>query len=517
MRAVFVDLGSYSLKISLYKESGKNVLVEHLYEHFRKDIVLEYDAEFLLRFLQDQNLLHEKIIIFAPFYLTTHRQMIFPSKDRKKARQIIPFQLEDSLPYGINKSHFAVQFHEKEQLFGLVEVGFLDELQSFVKVFQEKKIKIHEFTTESAVIERTLQVQQRQSCCVLDIGHFSTKAYFFHEHRLVFIDSSPVGGYHLTKSISEKYGISLEEALQYKHQNSFFLTSEQKKISTTDQVTFSEVLEEAWINLFRDFKKFEMSYRTNVGISLEEIILIGGSSQIKNIDNFFIDQLSLPVNGLNLTRGFREDKTIVSTRSRVLPTIKSFYKGYFYMEGLLIKEKYLNFKTNLGLEGLSDRISLYSLGFVFVRMMIIAFLLFFYTASEKTQLESYKLTLNKRLVDYLKKEDFSYDKKEIDKYLSNPELLKKELDKELKILNEKIVLGKKEIEEKSFLNFSKLLNLKLNESNYLKNLKINSQKIEATFNLSNDEGLISSLDKIFKEKKMTKQEKEGFLKVEISL
>ena len=307
MRFVFIDLGSYSLKISVFKGFKKSATVEQFYEHFRKNISLENDIEFISRYLQDNKLINEKIVLFAPFYFTTHRQITFTGLDKKKAELSIPFQLEDTTPFVQGKSHFSVQFHEKKDLFALVEVGLLDEFVGIVKNFYQRNVKLHSLTTESACVEFSLIEKGLETCCFIDIGHFSTKLYFFHEHRLVFIESSSRGGFHLTEAIKSFYKISEEEAVMYKHQNAFILTEEQKKNATEDQVIFSEVLEKEFDQFFKDFNRMEMSFRVMTGKSIDSLILMGGSSEIKNLDNFFTDKTGISVQQMIYKKTF-DDK-----------------------------------------------------------------------------------------------------------------------------------------------------------------------------------------------------------------
>lgn len=505
MRFVFIDLGSYSLKISIMKGSKKSAIVEQFYEHFRKNISLESDIEFIARYLQDNKLIGEKIVLFAPFYFTTHRQMTFSGLDKKKAELSIPFQLEDTTPFVQGKSHFSVQFHEKKDLFALVEVGLLDEFVVIVKNFYERNIKLHSVTTESACVEFSLIEKGIDTCCFVDIGHFSTKLYFFHDHRLVFIESSSRGGFHLTEAIKDFYKISEEEAVMYKHQNSFVLTEQQKKSATEDQVVFSEVLEKEFDQIFRDFNRMEMSFRVMTGKSIDSFIITGGSSEIKNLDNFFTDKTGISVQKMLYKKKFDDKSVLVSTRASVPPMKNSFYKSYLYMESLLYKEKLLNFLKNLKIEGFEDRISLNSIIFIFSRSIILTLFLISYFFFEKSYLESFDNNLSKKIVEYVKKENIDIEKKTLDTFLKNSESFDKKIKKDLKDLEIIILIGKKTLEEKSLQILEKVLTLRLEQSNYLEKFISSGDKVSLKFKEKNDEVLKTSLRKNFQNIKINEE------------
>lgn len=513
MRFVFIDLGSYSLKISVMKGSKKSAIVEQFYEHFRKNISLESDIEFIARYLQDNKLAGEKIVLFAPFYFTTHRQITFSGLDKKKAELSIPFQLEDTTPFVQGKSHFSAQFHEKKDLFALVEVGLLDEFVMIVKNFYQRSIKLHMVTTESACVEFSLIEKNIDTCCFVDIGHFSTKLYFFHEHRLVFIESSSKGGFHLTEAIKNFYKISEEEAVMYKHQNSFLLTEEQKKNATEDQVVFSEVLEKEFDQLFKDFNRMEMSFRVITGKSIDNFIITGGSSEIKNLDNFFTDKTGISVQKMIYKKKFDDKNVLVSTRASVPPTKNSFYKSYLYMESLMYKEKLLNFLKHLKIEGFEERISLNSIIFILSRSVLFTLLLISYLFFEKSYLESFDNNLSKKIVEYVKKENIDIEKKTLDTFLKDSTSFDKKIKKDLKDLEIIILMGQKNLEEKSLKVLEKILTLKLEQSNYLEKFTSSGDKVMLEFKENNDEIVKSSLKKNFQNLKIN--EEGTSLKVEI--
>ena len=68
---------------------------------------------------------------------------------------------------------------------------------------------------------------EENNFCLIDLGHATTKVYFFHQKRIISNHISTIGGQVVDENISNTYDIPMGEVSIFKHQNSFFLTENQ--------------------------------------------------------------------------------------------------------------------------------------------------------------------------------------------------------------------------------------------------------------------------------------------------
>src|SRR6476646_982413 len=121
MNILAIDVGSYSVKFIEVRPERKNlVLIE------KHEVVLD-EARSLYPDIQSTTELQKeivashihkkasdlKIVFQLPNEMLTTRYLDIPGTSKRKTEQIIPFQLDENLPYSLNQAHFSSRLHKR--------------------------------------------------------------------------------------------------------------------------------------------------------------------------------------------------------------------------------------------------------------------------------------------------------------------------------------------------------------------------------------------------------------------
>ena len=136
-------------------------------------------------------------------------------------------------------------------------------------------------------------IRMNDTCCILDLGHKTTKAYFVQDRQIVSNHTSFVAGSAINEVIAKTYQISAEDAIIYKHENAFLLTDEQLDEVSNEQREFALLMKQVFSPLILDIKRWEIGHRVKFGTSIYKIYILGGTSQINSLENFCHIQTNL--------------------------------------------------------------------------------------------------------------------------------------------------------------------------------------------------------------------------------
>ena len=253
-----------------------------------------------------------RLIINAPNDLFTTRFVQVPVTNRKKAQLMVPFQLEEDLPYTISQAHMAMVLHpQKKSTDALVAITQSEQFTPFFDKMIANDVSPKVLTTQVSLYENyILNTTQPTSSafCILDIGHHTTYAYFFYQKKLVSVHTSFIAGKTISETISENYNIDMDEATIYKHQNCFFLTSDQLENVDKHQRHFAKLMHKTMQPLIAEIRRWELGFRISHGLQVREVLLTGGSSNIKNISGYMTEELGIDVKYFNSFDAINTDK-----------------------------------------------------------------------------------------------------------------------------------------------------------------------------------------------------------------
>lgn len=312
MLNIAIDLGSFSVKGLCYKADKRRVKYINSFETIidpdefdisDENALIDYQISIVKDFLDS---IKEEYTLYlnSPNDLLTSRILTLPVNSRKKANLMLPFQLETDLPFSISHAHYASTIEVgKTESSAIVSIAKKDDFSQIFNRIKEANLHPKSLTSDVSYFSSFIKNYAESlpsSFCILDLGHNSTKAYFFIGNKLISNHTSHIAGKAINEVISESYNISTEEASIYKHQNAYLLLEDQFDKVNEDQRKFARVMDETFLPLISDFKRWSVGFKVKFAEDISEIYVTGGSSNIKNLDNYFSQKVGVKVGHLDL-------------------------------------------------------------------------------------------------------------------------------------------------------------------------------------------------------------------------
>lgn len=312
MLGISVELGTYSIKFLNYQVDKKTIHLLSTDEIVmdRKELINNNDGnkEETLFWAEQLKLVQEYLteiksdfilLLNIPSEIVSSRYIDFPIKNKKKAALMLPFQIEEDLPYSLSDCHWAESLYvEGDFVEATVGIVKKDHFIEFFDHLKTDNINPNILTSDVSTYNGFIRSQCKEfpkSFCIINLGHETTKSFYFHEGRLVSNHHSYVAGSSLTEAISKTYSISYDEATIYKHQNSFLLLEEQYEKVNENQKEFAKVMDATLAPLLSEIKRWDIGFRVLNGEPIKEIYICGGTSNIKNIKNYLSSKLNVEV------------------------------------------------------------------------------------------------------------------------------------------------------------------------------------------------------------------------------
>lgn len=134
----------------------------------------------------------------------------------------------------------------------------------------------------------------------LDIGAKSTSLIFIEDGKL-FVRSIPIGGHMITTEISKGLGISFDAAEQLKQEKGFVALGGTFAIQDDEEADkCSKIIRNVVTRLHMEINRSINFYRSQQGGSApERILLTGGGSMTKMLNEFFSEKFNIPVDFMN--------------------------------------------------------------------------------------------------------------------------------------------------------------------------------------------------------------------------
>ncbi len=332
MHVLAIDAGAYSVKYvssildkrhAVHRELREFVIAEALEENPDWGTPEEATRRLMERIVEDVARPDTRIVLHVPTESVTTRFLTLPVKNRRKAEAMIPFQLEEDIPFALHESHYAWYLEPtKSQSLALVALTRDAEFSAFHQPLTTWTTPPSVVTSEPSTMDSFYGFNHVAGpFCVLDMGHRSTKAYFFYNSKLIATHVSYVGGRHLDEMISQTYGVSAAEAVLYKHQNAFVLTGAQMDEVEENQREFARMMDQALKPLVSDFLRWELGFRVAHGMKISQVFLCGGTAAVKNMPHYLTEKFAVKSVLLESFEGIDTSKVDLNVKARAKFTL----------------------------------------------------------------------------------------------------------------------------------------------------------------------------------------------------
>lgn len=425
MHVLAIDVGSYSVKyVSSFVDKRR---VNHL--DMSEIVIRDYledhpgmpEAEaktLIVKDIIDTNARPDSRILYqVDNELLTTRFLTLPVKSKKKAELMLPFQLEEDIPFALSEIHFAYRLEAlKNQHIALVGLLRENNFESFYNFQKDKEALPNILTTEASAVENYFnQNPVAGPFCVLDIGHKTSKAYFFYNSRLIVTHVSYMGGQDINEMIAQTYKIEPDEAVIYKHQNAFLLTSSQFQEVDDAQREFATAMDKTFSTLVSDFARWKIGFKVNYGLSLQHVFIMGGTSNIKNITNYLTEKWDTKVVLLETFDKVEGEKIDLNPKNKSKYALVNMLS-----QGMKRKNRFLNLLTGKFAQASAAEIPLHSFAFLGVRVTAVAVMVMLSLMAERFFIESEISKTNTKLSSVTKNDVLSLNGRLRRAMIANP-------------------------------------------------------------------------------------------------
>ncbi len=383
MSVLCIDIGTYSIKFLECNPNKKNFSVISHREIPLQKVINQFGPEDTLEdvqlsivrsYLEDGT--ESKVIMQLPSKMVTSRYLNLPITNKKKAEMMIPFQLDENLPFQISKAHYTLALKKRNTGFdAIVSIAKVDDFENFHDKLEKSEILPSLLSSELNFYDSFATVQaSNQPYAIIDIGHSTTKAYFINGGEVVSNHISHTAGRIIDDVISKTYAIPLPEAVAYKQANAFFLTEAQYDEVSAEQKEFANIMKQTLWPLISEIKRWELGFRVKYGQSVETIYLCGGTSRINNIVNFLSQAVGVKVELLDFSNWVQGQDDLFEDAALSMSNVNMMAASQ------LDKEAVPNFLSGAFANSMAGQLPLYSISFLAVRtaavcMLLITFML----------------------------------------------------------------------------------------------------------------------------------------------
>jgi len=250
-----------------------------------------------------------------------------PTLDKSKIDQIVQYEAQQQVPFPIDEVVWDYQL-----LGDWNDVGDMDEanivlvaskkdlINNLVDCFNELKIDVEYIDISPFSICNCIRFNETTLeglILLLDIGAKSTDMILI-ENENVWVRSIPIGGFSITNAIAKEFKINFQEAEKIKRESAVILCGDGPMVGETpERRRISRAISNSMSRLLAEISRSIGFYRTySGGGGVHNILITGGSSEIENIEKYFLSKLKINVSKLNTIRNLDIEPVL---ESRVSP------------------------------------------------------------------------------------------------------------------------------------------------------------------------------------------------------
>ncbi len=487
MLVVTIDLGSYSTKVvesRLEKKKVKHVnkfefildqdrMIENIQEvhervanaksakdkelkFYEKLPYLKYQIKSVKKYLEAIPP-HTKVIFQCPQHLCSSRFVEVPVKQKKKAEAMVPFQLEEDIPYTLSEVHLANSLRKSEKGFKSISSYIpKSNFEIFNDYLKEQKALptylVTEVSSWDQFIRNSKKPLHNEPFAIIDLGHSKSTAYFFKNNELLSYSVTFFGGEDINEMIMSQYDVDIDKAIEFKHNNAFYLTSNQYDEVDQKQKEFSHKMNQCISGFITDYKRAELALRVNQQVEISKIYICGGTSKVKNIENYLTEKLQKPVDFLqdfqNSFESIPLERFEYASFANV-NALKSYYTN---------KQGNNNFLTGEYSNTTNEDIPVHSLSFVGIRTFLLCLFFSLGFLINSMQLSKSEKKITKSVKSKLSNAALGFSKAEISGINKKPEVLLKKIQNKIKDLKKGIKSIESHTNTKGLVGLFKILN-----------------------------------------------------------
>ncbi len=251
----------------------------------------------LVDYLADSN--QSEIFVNAPDSIAATLRIDVPFSDSVKVASVIPHLISDKLP--LDAKHTIFDFLAYDTIEGSESpaeaiIGFSrkKDIENFLNSLKDLGIDpaLVAVPSLSLAAYAAAKYQADQVVAYLDIGHETSSFTVLQNGNPIVARSIRGGGDKITRLIAERFGQTYVESENIKHK--FAAIVNKDDLSLNDQTRLvSAIIVEGLAPVLRDVRRSLQGLYASNGTEVSGLQICGGTSQIKNIEPYFSNELGV--------------------------------------------------------------------------------------------------------------------------------------------------------------------------------------------------------------------------------
>jgi len=298
-----IDIGSNCIKVVELKETKDGITLkragivyikaEPTQTAIQKTQLL---SKKLTRLLAALNIRNASIVTSVPGQSVLIRLIKLPPIPEGKIEEVIKYEAQQQIPFSLDEVVWDYYLLKREKILQL-EVLLVAIKIDLIKETQNKLghhlgtniIDVSPLALYNCVRYNKDYRDEKKGVAIIDIGADSTDVVIFKKED-VWTRSFPVGGNTFTQALQKEFGLSYFEAERIKKGG----------LKGYPQEEVNRVIKPVIADLIVEIQHAIGYYRSQVeGLTLEEVILAGGGSQLAGLSKVFSSSLGVEVRNIN--------------------------------------------------------------------------------------------------------------------------------------------------------------------------------------------------------------------------
>jgi len=284
-----LDIGTHSIKVVEVRGGLKNLDIVSFAEF--------PSAEGVSHIFKEGAASRTMVVTAIP--QASMRVVSLPFRDERKIEQVIPFELEQHIPFPLDE--VTVSWH-------ILGSGEVDRNTTDILAAAVQKSVLKEFLeglsrggVDPVIVDLDALVPSSLSpmtnipdapTALLDIGKSKSSFTVFSGKQMCYARILPSGGEDLTRAIERKTGLSRDEAESAKIQHG---------LEEGEKGKYAGIIRESLEGFALQISQTIHSVREYTGVSVEKLLIHGGGAKLKGLREFLSGKLSIEVGPLELT------------------------------------------------------------------------------------------------------------------------------------------------------------------------------------------------------------------------
>lgn len=309
-KVIGLDIGSYSIKAVEIVNTFKSYEILNFYETVIPNLEgVPLDAIVpvcMEQLFTEYNLQADRIITAMPGQFISSRVIPFPFADPRKISATIGVEIEDFVPFNMDDMILDHQIlgHSGGKTQALAVMTRKAFLKNFLDLLSRINIDPKLIDVDSLAFYNlcsNIKVDDDECYALVDVGNEKTSVCIIQNGVLKMFRSINLGGRYLTDFLARDLEFSFHDAQRAKHRVSRVLysdddgssLSEDDKIIAERTTLASNAIVKELGRTFYSFKNWDKQ-------AITKIIVSGGTSRLKNFEQFLSEQLEVPVEKFSL-------------------------------------------------------------------------------------------------------------------------------------------------------------------------------------------------------------------------